>query len=158
MYGSFFSSAPYRRLRIATSAMCLIACALLSALWVRSYFSQDFVKGSAPGIPAFAILSDSGMVFMQVFGWDQKNPWYVSRWQLFQSKPRGPIMKGLPFIFSIDPSGPRILMPYRFLVAIAAALAAIPWIRWSKQFTLRTMLITTTLVAFLLWLLVAAGR
>ena len=39
------------------------------------------------------------------------------------------------------------IVPYWFPVAILASLAAVPWIRWSKRFSLRTLLIATTLVA-----------
>ena len=35
----------FRELRIAISTTCLIACVLLVALWVRSYFKVDYVHG-----------------------------------------------------------------------------------------------------------------
>ena len=34
-----------------------------------------------------------------------------------------------------------------FRVGIIATLAAAPWLSWSRQFSLRTLLIATTLVA-----------
>src|SRR5258708_7822240 len=34
----------FRKLRIAFSATCLIACVLLIALWVRSYYSEDILN------------------------------------------------------------------------------------------------------------------
>jgi hypothetical protein len=39
------------------------------------------------------------------------------------------------------------------LVALGITLAAAPWLRW--RFSLRTLLLATTLVAVLLWLFVA---
>jgi hypothetical protein len=36
-----------------------------------------------------------------------------------------------------------------------ALLAGVPWIRWSKQFTIRTMLILTALVALALGIIVS---
>ena len=36
---------------------------------------------------------------------------------------------------------------------LSASLAAVPWFRWSKRFSLRTMFITTTLVAIVLGLI-----
>jgi hypothetical protein len=40
--------------------------------------------------------------------------------------------------------------------ALVLSLAAIPWIRWSKRFSLRTLLIATTLVAVVPGLMVYA--
>src|SRR5690349_11658285 len=34
----------YRKLRIAFSATCLVACVLVVVLWVRSYWRHDFYK------------------------------------------------------------------------------------------------------------------
>ena len=44
------------------------------------------------------------------------------------------------------------------LLCSIAALAAAPWIRWSRRFSLRTLLIATTLVAVVLGLIVYAAR
>ena len=44
------------------------------------------------------------------------------------------------------------------ILAILAIVAAAPWIRWSKRFSVRTLLIATTLVAVLLGLVVYATR
>jgi hypothetical protein len=38
-------------------------------------------------------------------------------------------------------------MPYWFLILLTATATAAPWIHWSKQFSLRTLLIATTLLA-----------
>jgi hypothetical protein len=43
--------------------------------------------------------------------------------------------------------GWTVVLPYWFLLCIAIAMATVPWIRWSKRFGLRTLLIATTLVA-----------
>jgi len=41
-------------------------------------------------------------------------------------------------------------------VLLSGALAAAPWIHWSKRFSLRTLLIATTLFGVLLGLVVIA--
>jgi hypothetical protein len=46
-------------------------------------------------------------------------------------------------------------VPIWMLGALVLSLAAIPWIRWSKRFSLRTLLIATSVVAMLLGLIVA---
>jgi hypothetical protein len=48
----------------------------------------------------------------------------------------------------------HFVMPYWFLVALSAALAATPWLR--PRFSLHTLLIATALVAMLLGVIVAA--
>jgi hypothetical protein len=47
------------------------------------------------------------------------------------------------------------IMPHWFAFMSFAFLAAVPWIRWSKSFSLRTLLIATTLVAVALGVVVA---
>jgi hypothetical protein len=49
-----------------------------------------------------------------------------------------------------------IQLPYWFLTLLFAATAGLPWIRW--RFTLRTLLIATTLVAVLLGLIAYSAR
>jgi hypothetical protein len=136
------------KLRIAFSVLCGIVCLLLVALWVRSYFAQDFVKGHAPGAPALGIISDSGSIFLGIYGWDEQNP-FSPRWAWFSKTANG-AMEGnaFGFQFSSAPGGPRILLPYWIFPFFAAALAAMPWIR--RQFSVRTLLIITTFAAVLL--------
>jgi hypothetical protein len=45
-----------------------------------------------------------------------------------------------------------VLVPHWFLLVLAGTFAALPWLRW--RFTLRTLLIATTLVAVVLGLAV----
>jgi hypothetical protein len=50
-------------------------------------------------------------------------------------------------------------IPYWFLVLVSATLTAISWLPWwSKRFSLRTLLIATTLVAVVLGAIVYAVR
>ena len=51
-----------------------------------------------------------------------------------------------------------VQVPHWFLLGIVATLAPVPWIHWSKRFSLRTLLIATTLVAVVLGLVVYAAR
>ena len=48
-----------------------------------------------------------------------------------------------------------VLIPYWLPVLISGVFAATPWIKWSRGFSLRTLLIGTTLVAVGLGLVVA---
>jgi hypothetical protein len=61
--------------------------------------------------------------------------------------------------FDFWPSGPGLEVPLWLPVLIVASLTAVPWLPcWSKRFSLRTLLIMTTLVAVLLGLIVWAVR
>jgi hypothetical protein len=52
----------------------------------------------------------------------------------------------------------RIQIPIPTMAMPLAVAAIAPWIRWSKRFSLRTALITTTLIALALGLVVYAVR
>jgi hypothetical protein len=43
-----------------------------------------------------------------------------------------------------------VFIPYWFLAILSIALTVAPWIHWSKRFSLRSLLIATTLIAVLL--------
>jgi hypothetical protein len=48
--------------------------------------------------------------------------------------------------------------PQWFPVALAAMLGTLPWIRRPKRFSLRTLLIATTIIGLLLGLIIATTR
>jgi hypothetical protein len=52
----------------------------------------------------------------------------------------------------------ELLAPFCLLTLILFGIGVAPWIRWSNRFTLRTLLIATTLVALVLGLIVWAGK
>jgi hypothetical protein len=130
-------------LRIAVTALSLTACMLLVALWVRSYwwvdavyvaqtYSAGWMQGDMylmPGIynstPAYVVVDDVGPIRTRsIWNADGKT------------------------VLKIDGR----VVPIWILVWSIAALAAIPWLRW--RFSLRTLLIVTTLVALGLGLVV----
>ena len=51
----------FRKLRMVFSATCLVAYALLVALWVRSYFSDDFLVAFIPKHRVVDIGSECGV-------------------------------------------------------------------------------------------------
>jgi hypothetical protein len=139
-----------RYLRIAFSATCLIACVLLVVLWVRSYWWMDIVQVRADR----AIVSCPGHI--RTLG--------INLAQRFGARMLISIQQGLTFAppkysflgFGYSPmtTGEWITIPDWFPVLLTATLAATPWIHWSKRFSLRTLLIATTLVAVVLGLAV----
>ena len=145
-----------RYLRIVFSAGCGVACVLLVALWVRSYWKWDrlfyfstsgwtVVLNSVGGDTAAGIetastpSSSSGFEFESLM---------ASQLQLNSTE------RGFNFIQKANMS--IVSTPYWFLVLISATIAAMPWLRW--RFSLRTLLIATSLVAVVLGLILWAYR
>ena len=61
----------------------------------------------------------------------------------------------LGFAFYYEPPEMGLAVPHWFCVLTTVALAVAPWFRWSKRFSLRTLLIATTLVAVALGMVMA---
>ena len=51
-----------------------------------------------------------------------------------------------------------VTVPISFIALVVGTCAAIPWIGWSNRFSLRTLLIATTLVAVVLGAIVWLSR
>ncbi len=146
----------YRKLRLAFSATCLIACVLLSVLWVRSYWRNERFGVLMSDNRAINLQSASGRVNF--------NGCTSPRAKLMI--PPGlrsdPVIDDTPAVRNFDfgsvTGNPPFTLywfwvPHWFLLTIAAALTAVPWLTF-KRFSLRTLLIVTTLVAVVLGLAV----
>ena len=146
----------FRKLRIAWSVTCGVACVLLIVFWVQSYFrySQLTNKRGECVIeswhgrlwwmwPEYGVLP----VKLDVVPADR----YVDvLTRLKITRPTG------VFGFAIGHRVPGVCISHWFAVALAMVFAAVPWILW--RFSLRTLLIATTLVAVVLGLIVYAVR
>ena len=139
-----------RYLRIVFSATCLIACVLLIVLWVRSYWWwDDFTLNN--GVESLG--SKGGTVYLfqseipihpsPSYGW-----WIHSSGEI--TKPQNALHWQTPFRGVMGVSFP---LPYWLPTVTFVMLAAVPWLRW--RFSLRTLLIATTLVAVVLGLIMA---
>jgi hypothetical protein len=140
----------YCNLRIAWSVVWGVSCILLVVLWVRSYSWSEFLR-----IP----ITDSYGVFGTNFNGQTSvgilrtipRKWSIDRWSPNRFDPNG--VRHLFGQFGTQPS--TLFVPSWFLVVFAGSLAAAPWIVWPNRFTLRTLLIATTLVAIVLGMIVA---
>jgi hypothetical protein len=140
----------FRKLRIAWSVFCGPACVLLIVLAVRSNWRGDVITCRG-GKALIGIESNRGRlaVFRTA---DRYGPDEFS-WSLESYGPDEYVApRALIFVW---PSGKCIGAPHWFGVFALAGLAAFPWLRW--RFSLRTLLIATTLVAVVLGLAVWAG-
>ena len=146
-------------LRIAFSATCLLACVLLVVLWVRSYWWWDTISWGITSKQGLQVSSQSGgtvIQYIDISGFTLD----LYKWDLHCQ--RSPDANPMP-ISGIDEASAgfyfvhgMVALPYWFLVPVSAICACIPWTHW--RFTLRTLLIATTLVAVVLGLVVYAVR
>jgi hypothetical protein len=149
----------FRKLRIAWSVFWGLACVLLIVLWVRSYNRTETVSktnknlisttfGSGYGLAYFIRSDDSAVVFGDPFEDAEESGWKYS------SVPAAP---GPPHKLGWNSDAKLLIVPvpYWCPVLLAAAFATAPWLRW--RFSLRTLIIATTLVAVVLGLIVWLG-
>lgn len=143
-----------RYLRIAFNAVCFVCCVLFIVLWVRSYWRLDqLLKVAADGYSG--IQSESGWV--GVWWSDDPNLSLYGRtgWRLrtFDGPRFLPDEPPLTLILRpLKRVGDILQIPYWMVLVVTALVTAVPWFRW--RFSLRTLLITTTLVAVGLGLIV----
>ena len=135
-------------LRIAVTALSLTACVLLIVLWVRSYWVRDTVWQTSENNVVVGLTSNAGMIYFEYF-------------RLYP----GPNAIGLQY--STGPPmqhrkaevvrGYTLLrLPYWVVLIVMAGFAVIPWLNLTKRFSVRTLLIATTLIAVALGIIVAA--
>jgi hypothetical protein len=164
--------------RIAVTASSLTVCGLLIALWVRSYYvPHKFIRLNKSQSVAFGILSDRGGIVIGRFDLGADTQLMLLRQQLMElqfmlSQPgRVPIGRHRDSVTrqaaTVQQSvtqyqgkmvtqmmSQRQAVPYWLPLLLAATITATPWIKW--RFSLRTLLIVTTLVAVTLAIVVAA--
>jgi hypothetical protein len=127
----------YRKLRIAWSVFWGFATVLLIMLWVRSYFYIDAVTmGSGPQIATY----DGQLLVGEKFALvnDERQYMPTVRYSFHRNVKRVTFHLGEALR-----RGKGFATPYWCILFPVAAAAALPWVR----FTLRTLLIATTLVA-----------
>jgi hypothetical protein len=162
----------YRKLRIAFSVTCGIACVLLVVLWVRSYWIVDEAYLRIPGKTEYYIASIPGVInsFVNDFRGKGMNfasdEWYTKH----DPAPDVPITllqhgDSLGAVFQkfryryVNGFGHTFLVPYWCVVLVALTASLLTWpSNWRFRFSLRTLLIATTLVAVMLGLIIYAAR
>jgi hypothetical protein len=144
----------FRKLRIAWSVFWGLACVLLIVFWVRSYWCADLLLVSE----SKGVVSNHGGVRMCAFNLASPTPqWVISFTGNVEIGP-SPNYSMLGFSYFESPSSllDRIRVPHWFLIVLSVVIGTTPWIRY--RFSLRTLLIVTTLVAILLGAIVYATK
>jgi hypothetical protein len=138
-----------RILKIAVSAVSVLACVLLIALWVRSQRVADVVHWAPSSRFTMYLSSGSGVIVVSVtpkgvtpkLAWTKVEimPGPVQRWQIHSGR-----------------DGTSLRFPHRLPIAVLALLAVAPWIRW--RFSLRAVMIAVAVVSLLLGSCLYFGR
>src|SRR5262245_19973439 len=148
-----------RGLRIAWSVWWGILCLLLIALWPQSYRWLDGVSMPISTARKIAIWSGGGRVEFQMADYggpsspsSPSSPLSIVRVSraAVRDYAKAVGMKSETRYFGRTQFG--FLLPSWLLVVVTITLAAAPWMRW--KFSLRTLLIATTLIAVVLGLVV----
>jgi hypothetical protein len=143
-------------LRIAVTAICLTACVLLVALWVRSGKHHDAMQASFPYLPpGFMVISCDGQLMCFVFSGErfplhhfQMSGSAVESWKEVSRPSRW------GFAIGRFNNLTWLCVPHWCLTAVVIAPTAVVWLRW--RFSLRALLIATTLVGVVLGVIVAS--
>ena len=122
-----------RYLRITWTVICGIACVLLIALWVRSLRQTELLYENHFNFGTTSITSNAGTI----------------QFKSSKTTYRGGLHGGVVLNMS------NWNVQYFVLLVIFVMLGVLPWTRHLKwHFSLRTLLIATTLIAVLLGLIV----
>ena len=135
-----------RYLRIAVTALSLTACVLLIALWVRSYWWFTLAVTTNSLKQVHSLEGTVGLVISSAR--PRPHSWQVVDCSISELSEAGSVIEPSgKYGFSLDHTQQFtfVQVPYWLLVFIASIPASAPWIRWT--FSLRTLLIVTTLVA-----------
>lgn len=131
-----------RWLQITWTVCCGIAV-LFVALWVRSYWCADYLDG-----PLLVGSMQGKLTFIKM---NEPSPWKVVKLPLSSMPPAGSTSS---WGYTTNFRSSAVHFPHWLLVAILAIIAAMPWLRFSKRFSLRTLLIAMTLVSVVLGVVV----
>ena len=161
-----------RKLRIAWSVCWGVVAVLLCVLWVRSYWRSDRCLYADQTGVTYLISAAGRTLYLEQPGVDFGDEGYFfstgecetvederASLEMMLSWEQGDTSGGSLAVVA-GFSGGRILggrammVPYWFPVSVIIPMAVLPWIRWTNRFSLRTLLIATTLVAVGLGLLV----
>ena len=139
----------FPKLRIAWSVVWGLACVLLIVLWLRSYwrfdsfdFCLDGNRGHWLGSVSGELTYERPVDFAGVHGlsWTTYDG-SAEEW-LKTETPHNSIMG---FRWGSDGTNTYPIVPHWFVALLLAVMVTLPWLTW--RFSLRTLLIATSLVA-----------
>lgn len=143
-----------RRVRISVSVFFAVLAVLLCVLWVRSYWVTDLISRIDSRNIATTIGSQYGTIYFANF-----DAAIAYKGSLSSAAPREWAYKSVggytssdgPFVWRRDRTSLHVVVPHWLIVIVAVTGGGILWLPF--RFSLRTLLIATTLIAVLLGLI-----
>jgi hypothetical protein len=148
-----------RRLRIAVSVFFAIVAVTALVMWPRSYWRIEGIQRTTVNTIS-AVLTVPGAIritWLQIPP-SRSMPQLVQGWVVISEEVDPDNAYGPQIDWRKGPYNWHLTLPHWVIALTSSIIAAIAWPRRSYQFSLRTMLIATTLVAVVLGLAVWAGR
>jgi hypothetical protein len=156
-------------LRISASVAGLLMSAAVAIAWVRNFWCADVFWAPLPNAGQVAIASADGQVefgisYPAVRGAARTNRgtefWGWQRYTASRNRASAILLPWKTVIhYRVTQKGSiAVVLPHWLLAIVPLLLAGALWIRWSRRFTIRTLLVITTLVAIVLALGVTAGE
>lgn len=150
-----------RVVRIVASATMLLISALMLILWIRNFWHSDVIWAPLPNAGHFLVASVQGQAEIAInlpsrvavpFGSPRQTAprWGAESYSIASprlSEVLLPQVKPIRYRRLSNGHELNVMAPYWCLVPLTWILAAAPWIRWSKRFSLRAFMIATAVVA-----------
>jgi hypothetical protein len=135
-----------RFLRISWTVGCGVVCVVLVVLWVRTYWWEDCLHiPQGKNNRMIAVASFSGVLGIRVAHESYFHK-YGHPWKLTTTAWRElPDHTVIGVYGKVEPERWTVEFNYWLLLLSSIVFAAAPWLRW--RFSLRTLLIATTLIA-----------
>jgi hypothetical protein len=151
----------YRKLRIAVSSAAAIGCLLIMTAWVRSHRLRDFYEWSW-GERNYQAFSNDGVLSVtrsRIFSGHfaaHGGSLPVLRGGMFAGPPVEPPKRLLGLGWQVTQNSVYVGAHYGCFLLLGLGAAWAQWWPWSWRFSLRTLLIVTTLAGLMLGLSVWA--
>jgi hypothetical protein len=157
-----------RALRISATAAGLLMSVVVAAMWLRNFWWADVFWTPLPNAGQVAIASADGQVEFGISYPAMRGATRANQgaelwgWQTYTASRNRPLDIFVPWKqvihYRFTRNGSIAVLPHWLLAIVPLLLAGVLWIRWSRRFTIRTLLVITTLVAMILALAVTAGE
>jgi hypothetical protein len=154
--------------RIGVTVLSLLVCLLLVALWVDCFWSLRYIDTRYHRLQVMAATLRGVMGLNvntnQISSGPGTGPKVYCRFDTFPASERNfglvtdnlRVISFLGFRWVSVNNEYEANLPFWLLTITTAATSVAPWLRWSKRFSLRTLLIATTLVAVVLGLVIVS--
>ena len=149
-------------LKIAWTAVCGICCVLLAVLWVLSYSRLETISGGGRGADSVSVfkgclfVNEGGFTFINDDSTVSDQMTFVESKPLAGGRIRLTSHLGVSDLKYVT-RGNGWKFPIWLVAAAVVVVGVVPWLP-VKRFSLRTLLIATTVVALVLGLIVYAMR